>query len=327
MKLRWGFVGAGRIIHRFMTGIDAFDDASLSLVYARNAEKGRCAVERYGDVRVTDSMEDFVSCGEVDVAYIATTHPTHLEFASRCLEAGIPVLCEKPMTANAAQTRELVECARRTGVFLMEAMWTRFFPANLKVVEWVRSGAIGRPVAMTGDFGFRGSGDPNDRLYKPEEAGGSLLDVGVYPIAYANMVFGGLPCGYTALAQLCENGIDETCGMLLKYPEGGIATVFSSIASNTFQDARICGTEGRIEVAAPFWSARNAKLVRGDRTETFETPGFPGEGYQFEIAHVHECLEKGLVESPLMTLDESIGIAELCDALRDETGVKYPFER
>ncbi|MBE6884995.1 MAG: Gfo/Idh/MocA family oxidoreductase [Ruminococcaceae bacterium] len=326
MKLRWGFIGAGRIIHRFMTGITAYEDASVSVVYARNLQKGLDAVKNYSVGRVTDSLDDFLSCGEVDVAYIATTHPTHLQFAKACLNAGIPVLCEKPMTPNAIQTRELVECARKNNVFLMEAMWTRFFPVNRKIKSLIEAGAIGKPLMMTADFAFRGTGDPSDRLYKPEDAGGSVLDVGVYPLAYANMMFGSLPAEFTALGTLCESGVDESASFILKYPGGELATLFSSIALNSRQDAVIYGSEGRIEVDSQFWRARSATLIRNDRTEPITSLHFPGEGYQFEIEHVHECLANSLTESPLMTLDESIALAELCDSLRTQLGVKYPFE-
>ncbi|MGI6175405.1 MAG: Gfo/Idh/MocA family protein [Christensenellales bacterium] len=338
MKLRWGFVGAGRIVHRFMAGLLQHADAIPHAVFARKKDRAEAIAQRYGMPLVFDDFDAFLQCKEIDVVYIAVTHPYHREYANKCLEAKIPVLCEKPMAPNAAQEQDMIDCARKNDTFLMEAMWTRAFPVTKQVLQWIDEGRIGKLVGLNGLFSIKAPDDANDRLYMPSEAGGSLLDIGVYLVAYAHMIMGGAPVEMVSLANFAGRPVDTDAGVVMRFDDDKIATLFMSLRSEGRDAITIYGTDGMIEVFEDFWRPRHARLTYSGGIINFDCPpvdedavygssvSFKGEGYQYEVAHVHECLEKGLKESPLITLEESLKIIQTCDALRALWGEKYPFE-
>jgi predicted dehydrogenase len=253
---------------------------------------------------------------------VATPHPFHKEHTLLCLDGGKAVLCEKPMAVQAGQVREMVQVARARGLFLMEAMWSRFNPVLVQVQEWLDEGRIGEVRMLTADFGFRTGWNPEGRLLNPALAGGALLDVGVYVIALASMVFGGAPAQVHAAAHLGETGVDEQTGMVLRYDGGGLALVACAIRTVTPHMARIDGIKGAIEIPA-FWHATSARLIRPGK-EFLETSG--DFGYHYEAAEVMACLREGKTESATMPLDESISIAETMDQVRAQIGLAYPPE-
>ncbi|NLU35642.1 MAG: Gfo/Idh/MocA family oxidoreductase, partial [Clostridiales bacterium] len=239
---------------------------------------------------------------------------------------GKPVLCEKPMAPNAKMVTEMVQAARKKRVYLMEAMWTRFFPAMKKVREWLDEGRIGKVQFVTADFGYYEEEDPSKIIFDPNTAGGSLLDVGIYPIAFAFMVFGKKPNRITGLADMASTGVDAAMGCTLGFEGGGLALLYSAMNAETPQVAEIIGQKGRI-VIPQFWSPREAHLyIGGELIESFKGD-HEGEGYQFEIAAVQEDIRNGRLENELMPLDESIAIAEVMDELRSQWGLVYPFEK
>ena len=338
MKLNWGFIGAGRIAHRFMDGLLRYPDAVPYAVYARNAQQGQEFAGRYGMQKVFTSLEEFLACEEIDVVYVATPHSTHMEFAMQALRAKKPVLCEKPMTPNAQQMKQLIACARENNTFLMEAMWTRTFAITKQVRQWIAEGKIGKIVACNGAFCINPPKDMNDRLFRPDMAGGALMDVGPYLISYCHMLFGAAPSQIATLANL-QNGVDMDGGVVLRFPEGELATLLFSFNTEGKDIFTIYGTQGMIEIFEDFWRPRHAKLTCPDGIVNFDCPvpqdtsvygstvSFAGEGYQFEVAHLHDCLQQGLKESPLMPLDESLQIISTCDAIRAQWGMVYPFEK
>ena len=339
MPIRWGFVGTGRIAHKFANEMRQVEEAQPVAVFGRNIEKAQKFAEEYHVSNVYNSMDEFIKCSEIDIAYIAVTHPYHRDYAIKCLEAKIPVLCEKPMAPNAAQEREMIECAEKNDVFFMEAIWTRMFPISRQVIQWLDEGRIGDLIAMNGIFCINGPDNDNDRLYLPEEAGGTLLDVGVYLISYAYHIFKKRPSEISAMAKIGRLGTDETSGFLFKYPDGQIATMLASFKSEGRDIITIYGTEGIIEVFDSFWRPRSAKLTYKDGIIDFNCPevsdgsvygtqvSFSGEGYHFEIRHVVDCLKKGLKESPLVTHQQSLEIMETCDQIREMWGLTFPFEQ
>jgi predicted dehydrogenase len=239
-----------------------------------------------------------------------------------CLEAGKAVLGEKPMAVNAAQVRNMVACARKNDVFMMEAMWTRFNPVTVQVCKWLAEGAIGDVRLLQVDFGFRAGLNPAGRLFNPDLAGGALLDVGVYVVAYAAMVFGGPPVQVQAAAHIGETGVDEQTTMVFKYGGGQLASLSCAVRTSTPHEARIMGTEGSIYVPA-FWHATSATLSVQGQEPVIHTDSF---GYHYEAAEVGACLRAGQKESATMPLDESIAIAETMDEVRRQVGLKYPME-
>jgi predicted dehydrogenase len=205
-------------------------------------------------------------------------------------------------------------------------MWTRFLPAIAQTRAWLAEGAIGEPRLVQADFGFRCGGDPASRLMAPALAGGALLDVGVYTIAFAAMVFGGTPATVRALAHVGETGVDEQNALACGWSGGRLAVLTSAVRTSTPQDARIFGTAGSIHVPG-FWHARSATLSRDGKPPETATPPFAGNGSNYQAVEVARCLEQGLIESPLITHDESLAILRTMDEARRQFGLSYPFER
>jgi predicted dehydrogenase len=206
----------------------------------------------------------------------------------------------------------------------MEAMWTRFEPVTVKVREWLAAGAIGEPRILNADFGFRVGFNPNSRLFDVNLGAGALLDVGVYPVSYSSMVFGGPPDRVAGLATMHENGFDEQSAFVLGFPGGELAVLYTAICTTTAHRATIMGTEGRIEIPT-FWKATEATLLSGNATERVERP-FRGNGYEYEAMEVGRCLREGALESAAMPLDESLSVMKTLDWIRGQWGLKYPME-
>jgi predicted dehydrogenase len=238
----------------------------------------------------------------------------HKDDSILCLEHGKAVLCEKPFTMNAAEAEAIINTAREKNLFLMEAMWTRFQPAATKLRELLVAGAIGEVRLMQADFGFRTDFDPKSRLFDPALGGGAVLDVGIYPVSYASMVFGGQPTQIHATARLGQTGVDEEAAMLFSYPGGRSAQLACATRLQTAQAATIYGTEGRIQVPE-FFKAERLIISRPNQPdETLSLP-FNGSGYRYQAEEVHRCLRAGQTESPTMPLDETLALMRTLDAV------------
>jgi dihydrodiol dehydrogenase / D-xylose 1-dehydrogenase (NADP) len=323
--IRWGILGLGTIARAFATGLTAVPDARLVAVGSRSVFKAKEFAKEFGAARVHGSYAELAADPEVDAIYVATPHPMHKDDAILCLEHGKAVLCEKPFCVNAKELEQVIAVARRKNVFLMEAMWTRFLPAMVMVREWLAQGRIGEPRLVTADFGFRCQWDPQSRLLAPSYAGGGLLDVGIYTVAFAALVFGPQPSRITGFAHLGETGVDEQAAFVLGWPGGKLASLTCAVRTETTQGARIDGTAGRIEVPAPFWKATRAVLTTGGRTETIDAP-HKANGYEYEAMEVGRCLRAGLKESPIVTLDESLAMMRILDQVRAQFGLRYPMD-
>lgn len=325
--IRWGILGTGTIAQKFAEALNSISDAEIAAVGSRQLATAQAFAERYGAKRVHGSYEDLADDVDVDVVYVATPHPMHKDNAILCLRAGKAVLCEKPITINAHETAELVRVAREEGQFLMEAMWTRFLPAVAQVKRWIEDAAIGEIRQIRADFGFTTDVGDEHRLLNPQLAGGSILDVGVYPISLAFWLFGTTPEAATGLACLSDSGVDAQSAYVLRFPKGGLAWLSSSVNTETPQDATILGTRGAIHIHTPFWSATHATLQRqGNAAETV-IHDHRCNGYEYEAMHVMDCLRAGKRESDVMPLDESLAIMETCDALRTQWNIWYPQEQ
>ncbi len=317
----WGILGAGRIAGKFATESKLVPGTRLVAVGSRSAEKADEFAKQNGVERAYGSYAELVADPDVDAIYVATLHPTHCEHTLLALDAGKAVLCEKPFAVTGRQARQMIERARERKLFLMEAMWARFNPITVQVRRWIAEGRIGEPRMVTIDFGFRAAWSPESRLLNPALAGGALLDVGVYVLAYASMVFG-RPTQIQAAAHIGESGVDEQTAMVLKYAGGQIASLTCAVRTPSPQGARIDGTEGAIEIPA-FWRAPVARLIRPKEDPVEATGDF---GFQYEIAEAMSCLMAGKIESPQMPLDETLAIAETMDEVRRQIGLSYPFE-
>lgn len=326
MPVRWGILGLGHIARKFAVGLQSVPDAQLVAVGSRSSDKARAFAAEFRVPHAHGSYEALASDPDVDVVYVATPHPMHYETAMLCLKAKKAVLCEKPFTLNAAECQSLIDYARGERLFLMEAMWTRFLPTILQVRDWLGQGVIGQPRIMTADFGFRAAWNPEARTLNPRLGGGALLDVGIYPLALAAMVFGDKPVSIMGRCHLGETGVDEQSAMVLAYAGGELALLHCAVRTQTPHEARIMGTEGAIYMPA-FWHGTEVKLSVAGKDPEIVIPAMTGNGYNYEAVEVQRCLRAGLMESPVLPLSESLNLMRIMDELRRQFGLVYPQER
>lgn len=322
--INWGILGPGSIAQRFAKGLQSVPDAKLYAVGSRTQEKADEFASKYDAPKRYGSYEALAADPDVQAVYIATPHPQHKDAMLLCLNHGKAVLCEKPFTVNAKEAAEVIDLARTKDLFLMEGMWARFFPGMVRVRELLASGAIGGARMLQADFGFRTDVNPEGRLFSPALAGGGLLDVGIYPISLASMLFG-TPTDVSGLAQMGETGVDEMAAVSLKYAQGQLASIVTGIRINTPSEATIFGTDGSLKLHAPFWNPVKLTLSAGGKTEEISVP-FEGEGFNYEAQEVQSCLRAGKNESAIMPLNETLSIMQTLDTLRSQWGLKYPME-
>jgi len=344
-RFRFAIAGPGGIAHKFVDGLTQLPGAELAGAASRTPGKALEFVDAYRvlypDARAYDSYEEMAGDSSIDAVYVCNLHPQHAETAVLFLNHKMPVLCEKPFALNSIETRKMLAAAVSNHTFLMEAMWTRFLPVNIRVKEWIRSGLIGDVWTVTSDFGMMLMSSADMRTVVPEKGGGALLDLGIYPVSYLSMIFGHAPVGVTTEAAMTVSGVDASFGAIMKY--GGIdgnlarsaqtACLTVAIDRNLSQTMNIIGSKGVIRVNK-FWMADRANLYTfSDTGELAETPALSyapewiGNGYQYEAEEVMRCVMAAEKESPVMPLSESLSVMETLDAIRREWGLVYPQEK
>ncbi|MGC1243113.1 MAG: Gfo/Idh/MocA family oxidoreductase [Chryseosolibacter sp.] len=323
-KIRWGILGCGKIANKFANDLKLVEDAELAAIASRNAEKRATFLKQYRPAQAFNTYEALVECADVDAIYVATPHGMHYDHVMLCLRNRKAVLCEKAFALNLAQAREMVDFARKEKIFLMEAFWTKFLPQYEKVMEIIRSGKIGEVKMIQSDFGFKAPEPKAQRLFDPLLGGGSLLDIGIYPVFLAQSILG-KPTQVHAFITPYESGMDEQCVMTMKFAGGALAVLSSTFAVETPVEAMIAGTEGRIVMRNRFHNATGTiELVMGrEEGQFFEVRREEGFGYQYETRHVNECLRKGLTESPVMTHADTLMLMETLDRVRKVCDVRY----
>ncbi len=290
---------------------------------ARSLDRARAFAERFDIPRAYGSYEELVADSDIDVVHIGTLHHTHYEHARLALEAGKAVLLEKAFTLDQRQARDLADLAEERGLFLMEAMWTRFLPHMIELRNRVASGAIGEPRYLHADFGFHDEYDPKLRFYDITAGGGSLLDRGIYCLSWvANLV--GLPQKIAASATLAPNGVDAQISAILDYPAAQ-ALIESAVNISTPQEAWIAGTKGMIKVGPRFWSPAPLEIHVGDAVETWTHPTVAA-GYEYEVAEVARCVAAGETSSSVMPVEETVALMGVMDEMRRQAGVHFPGE-
>ncbi|HNY29749.1 MAG TPA: Gfo/Idh/MocA family oxidoreductase [Fibrobacteria bacterium] len=313
---RWGILGAGHIAGKWARDLAHVPDARLQAVWARDPEKARTFQVEHGATRLASSIADLLGKGDLDAVYVASPHGLHRDHVLACLEAGIPVLCEKAFTLDACQALDLANAARSRGVFLMEALWTRFLPGFEAALRLARSGSMGKPLTVEADFGFAAPYAPHRRLWNPAMGGGSLLDIGLYPLFFA-IAFLGRIRSFQARLELAPNGVDHTFHGALLHEGGGRSSCLSTFQSPTPCQARIVLEGGEIRFPWMFHTPVDVEVLRGEDREFL--PGkVSGNGYQFETIHAQDCIRQGGTESPLHPLSETLALMELLDSIRRE---------
>ncbi|MGI6536882.1 MAG: Gfo/Idh/MocA family protein [Caldicoprobacterales bacterium] len=321
----WGIIATGAIARQFSIGLNFAPGAVKYAVASRELQKAESFADEYGFRKAYGSYEELLADPKVDIVYIATPHQFHTENTIAALKAKKAVLCEKPFAVNAAAAKEMVKTARENNCLLMEAMWTRFIPAVQKAKEMVEQGEIGDIRMITGDFGYRTEVGVPDRIYDPAACGGGLMDVGIYPVSLASMFFKEQPEEIQALAEIGSTSVDEQSAYLFRYKGGEMAVLYSAIRTETPVEAVIMGTRGRIKLHAPFYKADKISVVKENEERIISIP-YEGNGYEFEAIEMMRCMSEGLLESPVMPLDESVAVMETMDRIRSCINLCFPYD-
>lgn len=330
----WAVVGPGKIAQRFGKALRGIGGARLAAVAARDAGRAAAFAREWQDAArpafVSDDLAAVLAREDVDAVYVATPHPFHAAATRAALSAGKPVLCEKPMTCDAASARELVELARSRNVFLMEALWTRFLPLHALVQQWLAAGEIGAVRAMQSSFCLDRPFQPGDRRYSAALAGGTLLDIGIYNIHVSRMALPGVAVRdfdiRARLAAPADNPVDVQSAVTLDFGDGRWSQFHCGFYGNADNAFRIVGERGQIQIHGGFWEATAATLQRDGQPPRHAHEPFRINGFEYEIEEAMRCIRAGLPESPRMPLAETLAVLELIDAMRRQIGLRYPFE-
>ena len=322
--IRWGVIGPGSIATGFAEAMQWADGGTIRAVASRSAERAESFGDRF-DIPMRYGDYDALGADpDVDVVYVATPHSRHEVDTIGLLQAGKHVLCEKPFALNARQAVHMAEEARHRGLFLMEAIWSRFLPAYRSLVEIIGEGRIGEPLMVEADFGFRRPVDPEHRHFAPVLGGGALLDLGIYPVQLCTLVLGPVE-RVVADGVVGETGVDEVVTALLHHPGDRLGVVKAALRVGMTCTARIAGTDGTIDLPAMMHCPNSLTVSSSAGMEHIDA-SYEGNGLRFEIDEVHRCLEGGRTESTVVSLDESIALATTLDTIRAELGVVYPGE-
>ena len=320
--IKWGIVGPGNIANKFAKAIKNVDGACLWAVASRSPERGSAFAEKYQIQNVFTSYEEMAE-SDVDAVYIATPHPFHKPCAEIFLKAKKHVLCEKPVCVNVAEATRLKDLAEENGVFLMEGMWTRFLPAIAEAVKIAKSGEIGDIKGVDADFCYSTTPEEEEKLFLNGMAGGSLLDVGIYCLNFVSLFLGNNPKAINSTAEV-DGGVDLHTSVVMQYDSGAIAHISSAINTVKPETAFVYGTKGYIRV--PQFYGAVELFVNADGKERYLSVPSIGDGFEEEIYETCSCIRAGKTQSDIMPMTESIEILKLMDIIREQIGVKYPFD-
>ena len=323
--VRWGILGTGGIARAFALGLKHAPGAVLAAVGSRTQDSADTFARELGIAHAYGSYEALADAPDVDIIYIGTPHPMHAENALLALGGGKAVLCEKPFTMNRREAGEVVALARAKGLFLMEAMWTRFMPALAEVKRIMASGEIGAITQVHADFGYSATLDPEHRVNKLELGGGALLDLGIYPLSIACALLGQVE-SVCAQAVFTDTGVDASTAFTMKHSGGTLSICSCSMRARSASELVVSGTGGSIRMHRMFHLAERITVELQDgSSRTIPTP-YLGNGYTHEAIEAGRCLREGLLEHPWMTLDDSLNLMALLDEIRAQIGLRYPSD-
>ena len=321
----WAILGCGKIARKFANDLKTLPNARLYAAASRSIENAESFASEMGFEKAYGSYEEMVNDPAVDVVYIASPHSHHCEHTLLCLNHKKAVLCEKAFAINSKEVSQMIEAARKNNTFLMEAFWTMFQPSFLKAMEIVHSGELGALKLVHSDFAFNADYNPEKRLYNVDLGGGSLLDIGIYPIFMTLMALG-KPSGIKTMASFCPTGAEESIMMSFSYPGGEIASLVSSFTCHSSTQTEFSFENGFIRLNRRFFCPTTITYWKvgeeEEKTITFEK-GI-GFGYELEAAHVMDCLDAGKTESDRMPLTLSADLMEIIEQVRKDAGIVFP---
>jgi predicted dehydrogenase len=322
--IRWAILGAGNIARSFVKDFELMKDARLVAVAAGEPERAKNFAATH-NIPMALSYDELYNSNEIDAVYIATTHNFHHQQALHCLKKGKAVLCEKPVTVNDTQFKELAALSKANHTFLMEAMWTYFLPAVQKAKQWVNEGRIGKIKVVQADFAFPMEKKMEGRMYSPHLAGGSLLDLGIYPVAMAYYFTDSIPDKIIASGVLTPTGVDAQVGMLLQFGDIN-ASLFTSMVTRMTNKCRLFGESGYIELP-DFWRTNQCSIYDKDYAliESYNDQR-TSHGFIYQMQHANDMIRAGNTESPVIPHARSNNMQETLTAVRNQIGLRYPFE-
>lgn len=325
--IKWGIIGPGKIARKFATDIKVTSNAVLYAVASRSETQAESFAKEFGAPHAYAGYEAMLECPDLDAIYIATPHIFHAEHALMCLDAGIPVLCEKPFAINTKQVKAMIAKAQAKDVFLMEALWTAFLPTMKATKTLLADGDLGEVFSIRADFGFKAPYLPDKRIFNSKLGGGALLDIGIYPVFLALFLFG-VPEQIKASAKIGATGVDEEIGIMFSYRDGKMAHLHSTVLTNTNTEAFIYGTKGTIHLHGRWFTPTTMHL------DLFDAPSqkkfqfdYKSGGFEYEIEEASQCIANGKKESEILPLAFSLQLIETLDAIRQEIGLIYEMDR
>lgn len=333
MTLRWGILGAGSIARSFSSDLRFINERhpnshAICSVASRESQRASKFAHEMNIPNFYDDYRDLAADDEVEIVYVANVQSHHRDAVLMMLDSGKHVLCEKPFALNAKQAVEMIEHARAKKLFLMEAMWTRFLPHIISILEELENGTIGEIISIDADHGQWVYRKKDHRLLDPSQGGGALLDLGVYPISLAHL-FLGKPSRIDAQGTLTAQGVDRQVGIVMSFDSGALATLHTTIESVTATRATIAGTKGRIEIDRSFYTPTSFTIFLNDGGEKhFPRPSWNPEyvGLGEQLVEVARCIEAGVIESPMRPLSSTLEVLQIMDKIRHQIGLRYPGE-
>ena len=352
-SIKWGFYGSGIVAQDVAADFSQVSGAAIAAVASRTQKSAQQFAKRFNVPKVYESLEQMLEDSALDVIYIATPHHLHQQHSLSCLQAGKAIVCEKPFTVSAAEAKVVIKAARQRNLFCMEAMWMRFFPLVQAAKKRIADNELGDIQLIRADFGYPTPFNPDGRFFNTKLAGGALLDRGIYPISLTQYLLGN-PETIASEAYIGATGVDEHSSCTLQYQSGAIASLSSTLRELGTNEAVITGSKNTLKIHDPFYrpssvslrptktgavakqlaqssliqttknnpavqsfrkiAAPIKRMIRGKTTTT----SFPGNGYQFEIQEATRCLQQGLIESPIMPLEDTLSVLKIMDTMREQ---------
>jgi len=320
----WGILGPGGIAQAFAKDLTFIEGHTIGAVGSRSIANAEKFANTFGGTAY-GSYEELVADSSIDAIYVATPHPAHHDNVILALNAGKPVLCEKPFAVNAKQAQAMVDAAAKNKVALMEAMWARFLPHYAKVREIVASGVLGPILSIHADHGQRLADQGIARLVDPQLAGGALLDLGIYPISFAHMILG-IPTSITSKAVMTDRGVDAQTSMIFSYDNGAQAVLTTTMIEQTPCRAVVAGLHGWLEIDRTFYNPASMRVILNDGSVTEYPSAYTGHGLREQAESFKQIVQSGAVESKVLTWKDTVDIMKSMDTVRSQIGLRYPFE-
>jgi predicted dehydrogenase len=323
-NFNWGILGPGGIAKAFATDLKLLDGHSVAAVGSRTLKNAQDFANTFGGTAY-GSYEALVADPSIDAIYVATPHPAHKDNVVLALNAGKPVLCEKPFAVNAKEAQEMVAAAQKNNVAMMEAMWSRFLPHYAQVREIVASGVLGKILTVHADHGQRLADQNIARLVEPALAGGALLDLGIYPVSFAHMVLGN-PTKITASGVLTDKGVDAQTSMVFDYADGAQAVLNTTMIEQTPCRAVVAGVDGWLEIDRVFYTPTSMRVTLFDGSVTEYPTNYTGHGLREQAEAFKKLVQSGHTQSDILNWKDTVDIMQTLDSVRSQIGLRYPFE-